>query len=440
MKQKTAQILNKIRRFLTPVNVFCLAASLGAIVVLLCFFFSRGELLERYFFYDTRDTGMDFFHSIEYVKGRTPYSLFRTLYPPLANLVFYVFLRFIPDSVTQNWPPDFFESVYIRGTNLDLRTYQAPMLIFLVFVILMFLIAMLFLTSFLKELGPLNANFVAVCMLLSPGMLHAVDRGNIILLVIVSLFFFQYFRNSSNALLRELSLLALAFAAGIKLYPAFFGVLLLRDKQFKRAARAVLYGIASVILPALLFKDGLSGLSIWLSVTMERAGPIIGVPPTVGTGFENILVRLSGYLEKFFSIQIDSGWFVGAGFCVAGLLLLASLLMKKEWQAQLCISLAITLFSSQYAYVFSLFLLPLIQFIISEKTINKSNVFPFTLLVLINIHLPLFYTRDVHYPNYIFYHCFALAAILWCCVMVVKNLIACVKRREPLLKKKAKKN
>jgi len=33
-------------------------------------------LISRYYFYDTRDTGMDFFHSIEYVRGRVPYEKF----------------------------------------------------------------------------------------------------------------------------------------------------------------------------------------------------------------------------------------------------------------------------------------------------------------------------------------------------------------------------
>ena len=43
------------------------AASILASVSVL--FFSHGEAFSRLFFLDIRDTGMDFFHSIEYLKG-----------------------------------------------------------------------------------------------------------------------------------------------------------------------------------------------------------------------------------------------------------------------------------------------------------------------------------------------------------------------------------
>ena len=51
---------------------------------------THGEIFSEIFFNDSLDTGMDFFHSIEYTRGRAPYDLFETLYPPLANLFFYI--------------------------------------------------------------------------------------------------------------------------------------------------------------------------------------------------------------------------------------------------------------------------------------------------------------------------------------------------------------
>ena len=60
--------------------------------IFLCVFITHGSILSDLLFYDTRDTGMDFFHSIEYVRGRTPYKQFNTLYPPLANLFFYCYI------------------------------------------------------------------------------------------------------------------------------------------------------------------------------------------------------------------------------------------------------------------------------------------------------------------------------------------------------------
>ena len=45
-----------------------------------------------------------------------------------------------------------------------------------------------------------------------------------------------------------------AIAAGFKLYPAFLGVLLLRDKNYLAAVRTVLYGVVCPVLPAVLLQ------------------------------------------------------------------------------------------------------------------------------------------------------------------------------------------
>ena len=81
--------LDKNRR-LTPMQIYCWATVACLAVLLLALLASRGALLHRFFFYDVTDIGMDFFHSIEYMRGRMPYGQFDTLYPPLANLFFYV--------------------------------------------------------------------------------------------------------------------------------------------------------------------------------------------------------------------------------------------------------------------------------------------------------------------------------------------------------------
>ena len=70
---------NILQKAKDPAWVFCAVSLLGMAAVAVCIFASHGDLIKHYFFYDDRDTGMDFFHSIEYVKGRMPYGLFNTL-------------------------------------------------------------------------------------------------------------------------------------------------------------------------------------------------------------------------------------------------------------------------------------------------------------------------------------------------------------------------
>lgn len=130
--------LDKNRR-LTPMQIYCWATVACLAVLLLALLASRGTLLHRFFFYDVTDTGMDFFHSIEYVRGRMPYGQFDTLYPPLANLFFYVLYLLVPKTQSATWTESYISSLNMRGTERDLRLQQATMMLFVVFVIVVVL-------------------------------------------------------------------------------------------------------------------------------------------------------------------------------------------------------------------------------------------------------------------------------------------------------------
>lgn len=130
--------LDKNRR-LTPMQIYCWATVVCLAVLLLALLASRGALLHRFFFYDVTDTGMDFFHSIEYMRGRMPYGQFDTLYPPLANLFFYVLYLLVPKTQSATWTESFISSLNMKGTERDLRLQQATMMLFIVFVIVVVL-------------------------------------------------------------------------------------------------------------------------------------------------------------------------------------------------------------------------------------------------------------------------------------------------------------
>lgn len=384
-------------------------------VLACCFLFSHGELIEHYFFYDTRDTGMDFFHSLEYVRGMAPYALFNTLYPPLANLLFYVLYMVIPGGVSERWMPTLEEGVWARGTDIDLRTHQAPMLLFILFVMIASWMLISMIRTVLKEYPFGWANCAALCFLLCPGSLHAIERGNILFATIPLILFFLEYRDSENKILRELALLSLAVAAGLKLYPAFWGVLLLRDKKYGQAVRAVLYGILSVILPALVFQEGLMGIPMWLSVVFDFGSG--NTMPWVGTGFANILHRVALHAQVYWGIEIGTQWFSAAAIILSAFLLLISLVLKKEWQSTLAIAMAIILFQSQGQYIYSFLIIPMVLFLAEEDRFNRHNVFPFLLMTAMTVHLPLFYIRGESYPNIALAQ--LITVLLVCCCIII---------------------
>ena len=174
---------------------------------------------------------MDFFHSIEYVRGRQPYAVFDTLYPPLANLFFmpcfyWCLLRYLitgPMTLRRQLP--------CAAQKLIYAQHSRAFLLYVFFVVLAVLLLAVLLRDVMQNAQWARAStFFA---LFSFGVLNAVDRGNIILLAAgLSLFFVMYHR-SKRAWVRELALVALAVAAGLKIYPAFLGVMLFKKPGFQ---------------------------------------------------------------------------------------------------------------------------------------------------------------------------------------------------------------
>jgi hypothetical protein len=136
----------------------------------------------------------------------------------------------------------------MRGTERDLRLQQATMMLFVVFVIVVVL-GIVSMTERLTRSCGGRKKLLAFCAVFSYGVLYGLERGNILLLCWPLMAFFILYRNSEKPLLRELACLALAIAAGFKLYPAFLGVLLLRDKNYLAAVRTVLYGVVCLCFP-----------------------------------------------------------------------------------------------------------------------------------------------------------------------------------------------
>lgn len=410
----------------SPIPVFIIAVITSMCVLLYFFLRTHGGLISRYFFFDDRDTGMDFFHSIEYLHGRSPYATFNTLYPPLANLLFLVLYYLVPKNVTKNWTDSFLESYYMRNTELDLRTYQAPMVLFMLFILVAAWMLISLCVSCLKQQPARRANLVAFCMLFGPGMLYAFERGNILVIVVPLTLYFVMYRNSGNWMVRESALLALAVAAGLKLYPAFFGVLLIRDKKYKEAVRAIVYGILSVVVPALFFKEGLAGIPMWLSVVFSFGSK--SEQPWVGTGFTSILHRIALYGRVYLGITIETSWFSVAAMVVSATLLIVSLWCKKEWQSILAIAMAVIMFHSQGNYVFSLLCIPMLLFLAQEWALGKRNVIPFLLMLLLSVHLPLFHIGYVSYPNVAVKQLISLLLVCWCFFDAGKTGIQGIKR------------
>ena len=371
-------------------SVLCLAALLGA------FFLTNGRLVDNYFCWDSIDTGMDYFNSVAYTSGGVPYSQYKTLYPPLANLFFYGLNRLVPKTVVNSWGKSYESLVRMRLTSRDIRLQQSAMVFFLFFMVITAVLAAYLIEYLLRGRRQGAARATAISMIFSFGFTWGIERGNIILLAFVLCLFFLAFYRHENRMLREASYLALAVAAGLKLYPAFLGILLLVEKDWKAAGRTILYGACALILPCFFLKDGIQSLFMFIEILLSKGSQVdLGLHHT-GTGLKDfagniiaIYAKLRGTEDSLYAAVLNGFQTVAYVLCAVGLV---SALRKgwKNWERVLIICLVMTSIQSGAYYTAVYLLIPLILFFREEDALTRKNVGFVLPMVMIALQIPLF--------------------------------------------------
>lgn len=194
------------------------------------------------------DSFMDFFNSIQY--GRKPYTA-GVIYPPLINLIYAIFGMGIPDSVKA------------QGTLAYRTSLQGivALVLFYVVAVLLYIIAWKGDSRFTNK----EKIFLITATFFTLPFIFAVERGNSLLWCVPLTMLFVNNYNKKEKRKRILAIVALALAASMKMYPAFFGILLVREKKWKEALTAVVVGAITMFAPFLLMEKGNRSPLLWLS-------------------------------------------------------------------------------------------------------------------------------------------------------------------------------
>lgn len=227
-----------------PVKFFILlVASSAAVYLTVSVIVGNGKFADI-FFLRCADFFMDFFNSIrDAAQGSAVYTERQVIYPPLANLIFLALSRFTPESY--NDTP--FEDRY------EWPEYFSTMMLAVVFVCVFAVCFFFLIYSKMKNGSRVTRFAFAFFSLFSTPVLYMAERGNMILLCLIALAVYAFTYDSQNKTYREIGILALAFAAALKLYPAVFGWFLIADKRYKDAVRCALYGVALLLIPSFFF-------------------------------------------------------------------------------------------------------------------------------------------------------------------------------------------
>ena len=180
------------------------------------------------------------------------------MFPPLAY-VFYRFLFLIT-----------YDGADLPQSYAQLAAMNYTLTVFLYYSLFVALLLVFAIEAWRKE----NAHYkrLVACLLLSvPFFAGGFERGNSVMVVVPLLLIALKWKDSGSRLKKELALVIIAICAGLKIYPAIFGLLYIKEQRFKEGFRLLGYGILFFFVPFLFF-GGKNGLILWLLNVIETTG------------------------------------------------------------------------------------------------------------------------------------------------------------------------
>jgi len=325
------------------------------------------------------DNFMDFYNSVCDAGTKQVYKV-GVIYPPLANMFFYFLSKLLGPNLVS----------LPLNNRITLLSDTTGLFLFLGF--LFFSIA-LFLRFIQQKLAGHCSCVISwlfsLALALSYPMIFCIQRGNLLLLTMVLSMFFVFFRNDNRKWVRELSLIALAIAAGFKLYPAVFGFLLIKDKEYKRAARLVVYGLLTTVAP-FFFYDGIESILDLIANLNHFSGGLEFTPNYTTTDvfayyFANFF---PSDFEHYFNI-LHWAFFLPTTAAAVTVFFLT----EDEWKRVFCLAyLFMNLNSSGQTYILIFLIIPLVLFVVDKKHSKIDSVY-FTCFALLLIAIPVVYYK-----------------------------------------------
>lgn len=325
---------------------------IGVISTLIAAYITRGKTLMNLLFCQETQSYMDFFESIVY--GRSPYDS-NASYPPLAYVIFGFFGRFLP--------------VEIRDAGgYAVRESQAGLFLLGVFLVVGAMIFSTIVIGNQKLQMHISERLLFLCTIsCSLPMLFLLERANIIFYVMLFVYIFLLTYESENIIIKHISYICLGIAAGIKIYPALLGILVIRRKNIKEILWCIFYGVSFFFLPFTLF-GGFQGISKFVNNLLYSLTLIGG---ELGYGYKVNLTNTFGWMGHIFNVSSKYGFICSI---LVGMITVFGIIVAlfgkfdskwKKWMIPLCFMIILPGFSFIYSLV--LLIPPLMAFLCDKK-------------------------------------------------------------------------
>ena len=214
---------------------------LGELFYFLVVVLSHGSGFTCIIFGDHYDTFADFFKPL-YAWSGNPYQEGAANYPALATMMFRLVHHMIPKDVAV-------------GSGLEYRSVNYAWVAFILFNIFSIWLACLSVDERLS-LDKNEKRLFSLTIFLSAPVLFALERGNQVNLAFALTAFFVFFYENDNKIVRGLAYFSLSVAAALKIYPAIYGFLLVKERKWKESIRLAGCGAVVFLMPFLYYGKG----------------------------------------------------------------------------------------------------------------------------------------------------------------------------------------
>lgn len=316
---------------------------------------TRCENIDSYFVKDHGNTSMDYFNMLSNIYHGDPYYA-NANYPALCFVFFKIMYHLLPSPVSEEY-----------GDGYYLRENMIAQLGYMLFVMISMLIIWNVMQRFVKGTYFQKLLFGAA-LLFSGPMVFALERGNILLLTLAFLMVFLLCYDSEKMPYRIIAYLALSIAAGLKIYPAVFGLLVVWKKRYKESVLLVVMGIIVFILPFFCF-NGLESLRLMLEGISISSTNMTGLGLGLNYSFPNLFLLVSVTLG-------GNATTIPAWVNLVPILLCAFFffISDSEWKKLYVLALfCIWLPRFAYTYVLLLMFLPILSFYFKNREDSKFD-------------------------------------------------------------------
>lgn len=358
--------------------LFFVVCIVSALIAGECFFI--GSPL---FFGDVSDVFMDFFNVNAFVEDMDPYIANGSSYPPFVLIIAKFFNLFADYS----------------SSGRAARSSFAGVISIIVFYAAFFIPAYFILYKALTKNGfrLRHVNLIFTAFLLSGPFLYGFFRGNYIFYsLLTAAVFFMYYRDE-RPLIRELSYVALAVSVGIKLYPAVFALILIREKKWKDFFRVVLYCTVFVIVPFFFFKGGfwvnfksfITNLQVFTNQPYKFYSSI-----AVYTNFYSYGVSAANFVRVIYCAVTNTSLIecpdyintIGVAFnlAVMTVIVFSAMVTPSRWKHAAAMTLVQILFPDpSYVYSVIFMFIPIVMFIVDKNKKRGGDVGYMLLFIII---------------------------------------------------------